>query len=156
MLARQIAIGLGIAVIFPLLVFYGVSTFHPAPKSENYFQALPPLPANATTEQRTERFEKERAQREAFRAASKEFSRILVIVATPLGVAAILVGAYLTIHAIGTGLILGGIAAVACGYWSYWNYLEDWIRFVSLLAAFAILLFVGYRMVAARPRSGVP
>ena len=31
MLARQIAIGLGIAVIFPLLVYHGVRTFYPPP-----------------------------------------------------------------------------------------------------------------------------
>jgi hypothetical protein len=34
MLALQIAIGFGIAIIFPLLVYYGVSTFHPAPQQQ--------------------------------------------------------------------------------------------------------------------------
>jgi hypothetical protein len=62
-----------------------------------------------------------------------------------LGLAAILIGAYLSFQAIGTGLILGGILSVSWGYWSYWSYLDDWIRFVSLLAGFAILIFVGIR-----------
>ena len=145
MLARHIAIGFGIAIIFPLLVYYGVSTFHPAPKTQDFFQTLTPLSGNATSEERKEYADKQRAQRETFRAAAKEFSRVLVVVATPLGIAAILIGSYLAIHAIGTGLILGGIATVAFGYWGYWEYLEDWVRFVSLLAGFAILLFVGYR-----------
>jgi hypothetical protein len=34
LLARQIAIGLGIALIFPLLIYNGVSTFHPRPKQQ--------------------------------------------------------------------------------------------------------------------------
>ena len=64
---------------------------------------------------------------------------------TPLGVAVIFIGAYLSLYAIGTG---GGIFTVAWGYWSYWTYLDDWIRFVSLLAGFLILLFVGYYRIA--------
>jgi hypothetical protein len=71
-----------------------------------------------------------------------------VVVATPLGVAAILIGAYLAFHAIGTGLIFGGTFTVTSGYWSYWQYLDNWVPFISLLAGFAILLFVGYRRVA--------
>ena len=177
MLARQIAIGFGIAVIFPLLVYYGVSTFHPAPKWQDFNPILPSLSANATTAEITTTLLPRvivirplsvkakriasagrsgfrcRAERQAFIDAGNQCSRILVIVATPLGIATILIGAYLTSHAIGTGLILGGIGAIAIGYWSYWNHLEDWMRFASLLAGFAILLFVGYRMVATRPRS---
>jgi len=80
-----------------------------------------------------------------------------VLAAAPLGVAAIFVGAYLPFYAIGTGLIFGGIFTVGLGYWNYWSFLEDWIRFVSLLAGFLILLFVGYYRVAGRTtRTGSP
>jgi uncharacterized membrane protein YphA (DoxX/SURF4 family) len=140
MLARQIAIGFGIAVIFPLLVYYGVSTIHPSPERPAYVSAnsLPPNPE--AQRQNQERQEK-------FNADAKEFARVLVVVSTPLGVAAILIGAYLAFQAIGTGLIFGGILTVAWGYWSYWSYLDNWIRFVSLLAGFAVLIFVGVRRV---------
>jgi hypothetical protein len=37
-----------------------------------------------------------------------------------------------------------GIWAVGCGYWYYWQYLVEWVRLVSVLAGFIILLFVGY------------
>jgi uncharacterized membrane protein YphA (DoxX/SURF4 family) len=106
-------------------------------------------PPTATTEQRKEFAVRQQAERDAYGAAAKEFARLLVIVATPLGVAAILIGCYVAIHSIGTGLILGGIGAVGFGYWNYWNYLDDWMRFVSLLIAFGILLFVGKRMYSA-------
>jgi hypothetical protein len=148
MLARQIAIGFGIAIIYPLLIFYGVATFHPAPK----FQAFVTVTSSAATpEQRKEFEEKRREQQNAFEAAAKEFARVHIMVSTPLGVAAIFIGAYLTLHAIGTGLMFGGIFSVAWGYYGYWQYLDDWIRFVSLLAGFAILLFVGYRRVVTPP-----
>ena len=77
------------------------------------------------------------------------------MISTPLGVAAIFVGAYLALHSIGTGLIFGGIFTVAWGYWGYWQYLDDWIRFVSLLAGFAILIFVGYRRIGGNRAGSV-
>jgi hypothetical protein len=150
MLARQIAIGFGIAIILPLLIHYGVSTFHPAPKLESSIAQLAP---DATADERKEYFAQQQQRQRAYAEAAKEFARILAIVATPLGIAAILIGAYLSLQAVGTGLILGGILTVAWGYWSYWSHLDDWIRFASLLAGFAILIFVGIRRVGAAKTS---
>jgi hypothetical protein len=152
MLARQIAIGFGIAIIFPLLVYYGVATFNPPPHMEAVSAPVRILAANATAEERNAYAEERKTysdelqhRRDAYGAAAKIFARTLVMISTPLGIAAILLGAFLPLHAIGTGLIFGGIEAVAFGYWTYWQYLEDWMRFVSLLAGFCILVFVGYR-----------
>jgi uncharacterized membrane protein YphA (DoxX/SURF4 family) len=141
MLARQIAIGFGIAIIFPLLVYYGISTIHPAPKTPGFATVL----ANATPEERKITADEQRQRQETYRDAAKDFARVLVIASTPLGIAAILIGAYLSFQAVGTGLIFGGIFAISWGYWSYWSYLDDWIRFISLLAGFTILIFVGIR-----------
>jgi hypothetical protein len=149
MLARQIAIGFGIAIIFPLLIYYGVSTFYPPPKTENFIKTNCAPGPEATAEQRRECAEKRRIEGQAYTATAREFARRLVFVAAPLGVAAILIGAYLPLYAIGTGLIFGGIFTVTFGYWGYWQYLEDWVRFISLLVGFAILLFIGYRRVAS-------
>lgn len=148
MLARQIAIGFGIALVFPLLIYYGVSTFSHPPKFNTFVTVAAFRPPNPTPEQQKEYENQQRErkkQQAAFEAAARDFARVLVLVSTPLGVAAILIGAYLRLYAIGTGLIFGGIFAVTWGYWSYWDYLDDWARFVSLLIGFAILLFVGYR-----------
>jgi hypothetical protein len=154
MLARQIAIGFGIAVIFPLLVYYGISTFHPAPKPSS--SPIRILSTNATPEERKEQADEQRQRQETYRNAAKEFARVLVVVSTPLGVAAILIGAYLSFQAVGTGLILGGIFTVAWGYWNYWSYLDDWIRFVSLIAGFAVLIFIGIRRATRTTVSNPP
>jgi uncharacterized membrane protein YphA (DoxX/SURF4 family) len=150
MLGRQIAIGFGIALIFPLLVYYGVSTFYPAPKYQTVTETLTP---QSTPEERRVYAEQQRQRRDEYNAAARNFARILVMVAAPLGIAAILIGAYYRVSAIGTGLIFGGIFSVVGGYWHYWSYLEDWIRFVSLLAGFAILLFIGLRRLAVDHKS---
>jgi hypothetical protein len=38
MLAKKIALGFGLAIIFPMMIHYGVSTFSPEPKFENYIK----------------------------------------------------------------------------------------------------------------------
>ncbi len=148
MLARQIVVGFGIAAIFPWLIYYGLSTFYPAPKSPYASESFQPLPPTATAEERKAFAEAQRKRRETFAAAARDFARVLFAVSTVLGIAAILAGAYLTSHAIGAGLILGGISALAIGYWGYVQYLDDWARFASLLAGFGALLFVGLRRLA--------
>jgi uncharacterized membrane protein YphA (DoxX/SURF4 family) len=152
MLARQIAIGFGIAIIFPLLVYYGVKTFHPAPVMEQAPVAEQFNPQATPDERRTNQ-QKQRDRQEAYAAKAKDFARVLIIVSTPLGIAAIFLGTYLANAAVGTGLILGGILTVAHGYWGYWSYADDWLRFVSLLVGLAVLLFVGHHRTRKRPEA---
>lgn len=144
MLARQIAIGFGIAIIFPMLIYFGVSTFSPAPKLADFY-AAPPFNANATSQERQANAEKQQAGQKAYDEAEKVFAARLLYVAAPLGNEAIILGAFASVSAVGTGLIFGGIFLVATGYSAYWGNLEDSLRFISLLVALAVLLFVGYR-----------
>ncbi len=159
MLARQIVIGFGIAIIFPLLIHYGVATFHPAPKYQDFNSPRPTLPSDSSVDERKayaekvrEHSETQKQLQEAFAQANKQFARILAVVSAPLGITAILVGAYLSFQTIGAGLILGGILSIGWGYWGYWHHLDDWIRFLSLLAGFAVLLFVGIKRGSTQPR----
>ena len=156
MLARQIAIGFGIAVILPLLVYYSVSTFHRSPTFPDNYATTECMMRAVTPAQRVECTQTQRAALEAYHAAAKNFSWLLIVVAAPLGVSAILIGAFITYCAIGTGLIIGGIFTVAFGYWEYWQYIDNWARLVSLLVGFVALLFLGRRTVtAARENSRV-
>src|SRR5689334_4340084 len=120
MLARQIAVGFGIAIIFPLLVYYGVRTFYAPPVMEP-IAVEEQYNAQATPKERRANQQKQRDRQDAYAARAKDFARVLMFVSTPLGIAAILVGAYLSNTSIGTGFILGGIFAVAHGYWDYWS-----------------------------------
>ena len=65
----------------------------------------------------------------------------------PLGLITIVIGAFLPIPAIGTGLMFGGIFSVCDGYYNYWSELSSLWKFFSLLAAFIVLLVVGYKKV---------
>jgi hypothetical protein len=144
MLARQIIVGFGIAAIFPALIYYGLSTVYPPPKHEDYHSYVEPLSA-ATPEERKAHAAEQAKRREAYVTAARSFARVMFAVSTVLGLVAIVLGAYLKPHAIGAGLILGGICSGALGYWAYSFYLDDWFRFTSLLVGFVALLFIGFR-----------
>jgi len=146
MLAKKIALGIGLAIIFPMMIHYGVSTFFPEPKWSDYnVQGI--YDPQATPEQKHQKQVEQQQKQEQRRAATKQFQKHLFFVAIPLGLAAILCGAFMRVQATGTGLMFGGIFSIGNGYFNYWSELADGLRFASLLAAFLVLLFVGYKKI---------
>jgi hypothetical protein len=135
MLAKKFALAFGIAVVFPAMIHYAVSSFSPEPRWSDYH-------TTALIDQNSAEYQK---QDTAYRAAEKAFEQHLFFVAVPLGLITIIVGAFLPIPAIGTGLMFGGIFSVCDGYYNYWSELSSLWKFFSLLAAFIVLLVVGYK-----------
>jgi len=170
LILRQIAVALGLAIVFPLAVYYGVRTIEPPPDRESYFATgsapsaatIAPKPSRpgarpcpedctGTAEQDAEaqaRMDAWRAAQERFDAAQAAFARALFLVAAPVGLLGILGGGLVRPATVGTGLILGGIASIAIGYAGYWALMDDLWRFVSLAAAMAVLLWLGWRKLA--------
>ena len=149
MLAKKIALGFGIAVILPMLIHYGVSTFSPAPKEECRYERYSYQRYEKATPAERAIIEKEDQKREAiWRQKEKVFQRRLFFVTVPAGIACIVLGAALSLQALGTGLMFGGIFCITEGYVCYWSELPDSMRFLSLLAAFIVLVFVGYKKLA--------
>ena len=147
MLAKKFGFGFGIAVILPMLIHYGVSTFSPSPKWEDYYSGNYynyNYKQNPTDEERKKLQEEQQQHEKKYKAARKSFERHLFFVATPIGIAAIIMGSIVAVQAIGAGLIFGGIFTLVDGYCWYWSELQDWMRFLSLLAAFIVLVFIGY------------
>jgi hypothetical protein len=145
MLALQLVIGTGIALLFPMLIFYGIATVRRPPKSGDFISNHVNIPANASeADMQAERDRKGR-ERQAWLKAKARYAKILFTVMTPVGVAAMLGGYLLGINAIGIGLLTGGILCAVYGYAGYWNVLEQWMRFASILAGLLMLLYVGVR-----------
>ncbi|MBP7088611.1 MAG: hypothetical protein KBB01_04855 [Candidatus Omnitrophica bacterium] len=149
MLAKKFALGFGIAIILPMLVHYGVSTFSPAPKWDNYYDNYSYQRYDKATPEERAQLDKERKEKnKIWQEKLKIFQRNLFFVSVPVGIACIIIGAIMPIQAIGTGLMFGGIFSLTEGYMFYWSELQDWMRFLSLLVAFVVLIFVGYRKLA--------
>jgi lipopolysaccharide export LptBFGC system permease protein LptF len=152
MLGRQIAIGFGVAIIFPMLIYYGVCTFSPPPNLQDFSQTA--SRPGTTPDHHAEQANKNKAASTSYEEASRVFSLRLLCVAAPLGYAAILLGSLRMSSGLGTGLMFGGIFAVIDGYLFSWSFLENWLPFVSLLVALAVLIFVSYRQFWPAGRAG--
>ncbi len=135
MIAKKFALAFGIAVVFPAMIHYGASTI--SPESRWRDSHVTPLIDSNSAE-----YQKKDAE---YRAAERTFEKHLFAVAVPLGLITLVVGAFLSVPAIGTGLMFGGIFSVTDGYFNYWSELSAQLKFFSLLAAFIVLLIVGYR-----------
>jgi len=141
----MLAIGFGIAVVLPALVHFGVKTFHPEPKYddyqvENYYEKS----EHGTTAEK-EKVEAEHKKLEAeYKKKEAEFEKVLFMAAVPVGLAAIIIGAIVSLPAVGTGLIFGGIFTATDGYTWYWSELHDWMKALSLLIVFIVLLVIGH------------
>jgi uncharacterized membrane protein YkgB len=146
MLAKKFALGFGIAVIFPVMIHYGVSTFVPAPKWQDYYQTYSYQEEKEATPVEKAKIREQRKQSEEQRKMQeKRFQKALFLVTVPLGIATIIIGSLVLVNAIGAGLMFGGIFSLLDGYFVYWSQLADWMRFCSLLLAFSVLLFIGFR-----------
>ena len=143
MLARHFVVGIGIALIFPMLVYYGFCSVVPAPRYEQYYDPTLVLAPNSTPDERKAYYERRSEQAKHFQYDRARFAKKLIMVMAPIGIAAMLGGYFLGVNAIGTGLLVGGMIAVVYGYSGYWAFLYPWMRFSSLLAGFVILLLIG-------------
>ena len=154
MLAKRFAVGFGIAIILPIMVYYGVSTISPKVRWQDY----------QIEDYHTRYKEADDTQKKVLRAEQKEletkrrahykrFETHLFYVAVPVGIAAIIAGSVLSIQSIGAGLIFGGIFTITEGYCHYWSELGDGMRFLSLLVAFGLLIFVGYTKLGVQNKS---
>jgi len=153
MLAKKFGLGFGIAILLPMLVHYGVSTFSPQPKWSDYYDNSYYGDYRDATDEKKEELKKERnAIDKKYKLKRKIFERKLFFTATPTGIAAIVIGSFLGVQAVGAGLIFGGIFTLIDGYCWYWSELDDWMRFVSLLITFIVMVSIGYTKISDKER----
>ena len=148
MLAQKISLRFGFAVVLPLLVHYGIEAFHPSvptPESYDEVRRLRQREEQSTGDEKVRlRDQRERMEAE-LRTQERASSRLHFFVGVPLGVAVTVVGSLVGAQAIGGGLMLGGIFTFSESCFYRWADLEPVGRFLVLLVAFAVLLWIGWQ-----------
>jgi hypothetical protein len=139
MLALQLVIGVGIAFLFPLLIYTGVAVMKAPPKPSGRTN----LQAETSEEIKQANREQISRNQEALRRARVEYAGLLFTVMAPAGLAAVLAGYFIGVNSIGIGLLTGGIFCLVYGYGGYWEALSWRMRFVSILAGLLMLLSIG-------------
>lgn len=148
MRAKEFAIGIGIAILLPLSVYYGVQLFSPQPDWSKYFEQSQEYDRRfneAKTKEERDRISKVRSHaKEKHEESQRRHKQHIFFVAYPVGMLAIIAGSLLTVQAVGAGLMFGGIFTLAEGCYSYWDNMADWTRFISLIIAMVVFIGFGY------------
>ena len=148
MLARKLILGFGFAVLLPMLIHYGIDVFVPGPETREYHRQLRDV-SEREKDTSGEEKAKLRAQRQQLERAHEtqedRSQQIHFFVGAPLGIVVTLIGSFIRVQAIGGGLMLGGIFTFTEGCFWYWTDLSRAGRFVILLVAFGVLLWIGYQ-----------
>jgi hypothetical protein len=84
-----------------------------------------------------------------FRDVNEVYNRNVFIIATVIGIIALIAGIVLKITSVSSGLMGGGILLVIYGIMRYWSGLENYGRFTVMGIALVVLIWLGYKKLKA-------
>lgn len=83
--------------------------------------------------------------RQDYETAREKRAKMVFIISVPLGILIIVLGAFLfNLEAVGAGLMGGGVGTLVYGTNRYWQYGENWFRFILSLLGLGALIFLAY------------
>jgi hypothetical protein len=145
---KQFALGLGIAMLLPLSVYYAVELIRPAPKEDLLHarvQKVSQQIRSAGTEPEKSRLRGEKtALYQQFKESEKRNKQVLFVVGYLVGICAIILGTCTGVQGVSPGGLFGGLLTLSYACFSYWDTMADWLRFSSLLGALSLLVVLGW------------
>ncbi len=82
---------------------------------------------------------------DTYNDAREKYSRNIFLIALPLGIVLIAAGAFIFgLEAVGAGLMGGGVGVILWGVGGFWEFAQDWLKFVLSLLGLIILIWLAY------------
>ncbi|MBS1988816.1 hypothetical protein JST56_07575 [Candidatus Dependentiae bacterium] len=137
----------GLALLLPLFVFYTTGLFiksFPQPQSYSIPNYAQRIQQTESEEEKKNLYTHQMQLRNAYIKHVEEHSQAFFFFSLFMGICAIIAGMFICGMGVGSGLILGGILTIFQGYYFYWFYLTEALRFLSLLVGLIILFGVGH------------
>lgn len=160
--SKNIVLTISIFILTLFVTIYGLNTLFERPSYDNYCQNIAPKSLNNQTACIAEggkwtSYERPENNitgycdttfecRTTFDEANKRYSKKLFLIAMPLAILIIIIGAFLSITSVGTGLMLGGVGTILYGTGSYWGYASNPLKFIISLIGLAILIWLAFRL----------
>lgn len=149
-MGKRIILGIGIAVIFTMVVFYGIYTFYSEPERGNYVTITYKQVKNARGEEKAALEKKREEQLEQWHNVHDRWSRNVFFVCLPIGLIALIVGIRLKVQPVSGGLMGGGILTLIGGTGFYWEHVEELGKFIALGVILIFLIWLGYKKLGVR------
>jgi hypothetical protein len=81
-----------------------------------------------------------------YQAVDKIYSKNLFIIAIVFSLIVIIIALFaIAVESVSGGLMFGSLMFLVYGTGRYWQFMDDWLRFIILGIALVILIYVGYR-----------
>ena len=166
---KNIALGVAIFVLSLFVVIYGVNTLLDRPEYNNFCEdnyrpninndeaecinaggkwivsSCIPEDLNCKDSSYCDTYEMFQKCQNEYNSARESFSRNAFFIILPVSILLIALGALLfSLESVGGGLMAGGIGAIIYGVSGYWEYSEDWLRFIISLVGLVIVIFIAY------------
>ena len=179
---KNIVLGIGILIVYLLMLGYGIEAFYASPKYDDFCTAgrftgyypekpIPASPVNCSYSQQLRDAEQvcyadkgqpiyqyddngcttavkecDYCQRD-FDEANKAYSKVVFIIALIAGIVTLLVGySILSVEPVGSALMASGVGAIVYGSVRNWQNLSDIWRFLLLLVALILLIWIALRI----------
>ncbi len=141
---KEILLGIAIAIIFLMFCVFGMKLIYDSPEYEDYcdYNVLNKIDImndsyyyNQIYEQCSEEYE----------IANKAYSKNMFIISLIFGVL-VIAGCtiFININSISGGLMFGSLMFIIYGTGRYWNYMDDFMRFIILGVALGVLIYIAY------------
>ena len=163
---KNVVIGIAIIILTISVAVYGINTFYSGPEYSDFCEEFKTakLTNNSETceaiggkwnpEFYPPRVIEGGAQgycdrdyfcRQDFEDASERHSKIVFMIALPLGIIILVVGAIVFgLEAVGAGLMGGGVGIILYGVGGFWRFADDWLKFVLSLLGLIVLIWFTY------------
>lgn len=172
---RKIGLGLSIIIVLNLLFNYGVYTFYPSPKFDDFcgketqkyyddegsceavggewvaynrgsdLRPVKIAPVEGE-EELTEYCDATAACRGEYEEVQDLYNRNVFISLVSLGAISLIAGFFfISVSTVSYGFIFGGLLSFFIGTVRYWSGMNDYLRLVVLTIVLASLIWVGYR-----------
>ncbi len=149
-MGKRIILGIGIAVIFTMVVFHGIYTFYPRPERNNYVTITSKQISNARGEEKIALKKEREEQRTRYSEVRDRWSRNVFFICLPIGLIALIVGIRLKVQPVSGGFMAGGILTLIGGVGFYWEHLEELAKFIALGIVLIFLIWLGYKKIGVR------
>jgi hypothetical protein len=162
---KEDLLGIAILIMTIFVTYYGINTIYPSPDYNNFckgeiqYQNLS-TPANCEAvggkwnpnfyaePVKTEPIgycDSEYTCRQEYETANKIRSKSVFLIALPIGIVIVVLGAFFFgLEAVGAGLMGGGVGTLVYGSGAYWPYTENLFRFLISLVGLVVLIFFAY------------
>lgn len=140
------ALVFGIVIVLNLFFNYAISLLYKEPDYNTYVarQIMPIAPSSDLAKQEAEQ-QKFQQEQDAYNKAREVYNRNVFIILVVLGVASIILGAFLWNEILVLGLSWGGVLSLIISSMRYWTDADNLVKVLILLLALGALIWIAIK-----------